>query len=271
MPTTDPIERLRLVNPVPLAELARSRPDPVLFREITSRAPTSAPGTAVTRARRRRRAGRLVPALLATSMLGGAVAYGVLREGVSKPQTVACYERADLEANAAVVVVDGRGPLAACADMWRRGGFGGGGFGGGGFGGGGEVPALALCVLSSGVAGVFPTTPGQDVCTHLSLPSVVPGTLPPRPGSQPPADVNDRVLAFRDAVFAQVVDLVCLEPQAGAVIVRRELERAGLADWTVRGGEGVAGDGFSPERPCATLSLRPERREVVLVPSPPRR
>lgn len=258
--TNDPLERLRAANPVPPDLSTVPGADPALFNRIVSaetvvaRKPAAAPTP--------RRARRLVPALLATSLLGGAVAYAILKNDVTKPHQVACYETAALEARTELVRVDERGPLEACADLWRRGVLGRGG----------EVPTLAECVLGSGVAAVFPARPGDDVCRRLRS-----GTVPPtgpQPTTQPPAenqaDVNARFLAFRDAVLPQFLETPCMDPRTGAAIVRRELAAAGLADWTVRGGEGLAGDGFSPARPCATLDVQPERREIVLVPTPPR-
>lgn len=257
---SDPLERLRAVNPVPPGVGVLAPPDPVLFRRITSGEPAAA------RSRRSPwRARRLVPAFLVASMLGGAVAYAILRDGVTKPEKVACYERADVESATAVAFVGEEGPIAACAELWRRGAFESGV----------EVPPLVECVLDSGVAAVFPSAPGQDVCSLLNLPPVTPAptvsTTAPGPGpTRAAGDVNARILAFRDAVTPQLLDAGCVGPQAATAIVRRELERAGLGDWTVRGGEGLAGDGFSPERPCATASLRPDTREVVLVPTPRR-
>ena len=254
IPRSDPLERLRAVNPVPFSTAILTAPDALLFQRIVA---GETAGGSVVPSPGRRRARRLVPALLVTSLLGGAVAYGLMRGEVSKPHAVACYEAADLEADTVVVSADEGGALAACADLWRRGVLGAGG----------TVPPLAQCVLESGVAGVFPTTSAQDVCATLTL-APVPTTAPPGPGpTSPPAqgDVNMRFLAFRDAVLPQFVDAGCVEPGTGAAIVRRELDRAGLGDWTVRD------DGFSAERPCATLSFQPERQEVVLVPAPPRR
>lgn len=252
---SDALERLRAANPVPAAEVALLEPDPVLFRQVTAggaRVPAGAPP--------RRRARRLVPVLVVASLFGGAVAYAVLRGGVSKPETVACYERADLEAATEVAVVEDAGPVAACADLWRRGVFGGT-----------EVPPLAECALRSGVAGVFPAPAGTDVCVTLDL-VPVPSTAPapdspgPEPSAPPPADdVNARILAFRNAALPQFLDAPCLTAQAGTDIVRRELDRAGLAGWA------VVADGFSSERPCATLALEAEARRVTLVPAPPRR
>ncbi len=176
---------------------------------------------------------------------------------------MACYELANLEAPTEVAFLDQRGPLAACADLWQRGVLGVGG----------SVPQLTECVLDSGLVGVFPTTSGREFCRQLDLPptvSVPTTTAGPTSLSQSPTDVAARVLAFRDSISTHFVDASCVDPRTGAVIVRRELDRAGLTGWSVRGEEGLASDGFTAERPCATLSLRPEVREVVLVPFPRR-
>lgn len=256
---SDPLDRLRAANPVLLADPTLAPPDPVLFRRITTGAPSRPE-------RRRRRGRRLLPALVVTSLLGGAAAYALLRGEVTQPQNVACYAAADLQAHTEVTNGDEDGPAAACAELWRLGTFGPDR----------GVPPLAECVLDSGLVGVFPATPGQDVCAALLLPPVAGATVPappttPGPTSQPPqGDPNARLLAFREAVASEFVESPCVEPAAGTAIVRRELERAGLTDWTIRGGEGLSGDGFSPQRPCATLSLRAETKEVVLVPSPRR-
>jgi hypothetical protein len=259
--TSDPLDRLRAVNPVLPAEVALLLPDPVLFDRITS----APPGRRAVPLRRRRRGRRLVPALVVTSMLGGAVAYALLRGEVTRPETVACFERADLLATTAVPKAGAAGPIEACADVWRRGTFGGVT----------EVPPLVACVLPTGVAGVFPAAGGADVCTALNLAPVTPTpttspppppTAPgPAPAPPPAADLNTRILNFRDAALGQFLDAPCVAPATGAEIVHRELDRAGLGDWTVVSGA------FSADRPCATLSLRPEERQVLLVPAPPRR
>lgn len=261
--TSDPLERLAAVNPVPRAEVALLRSDPVLFDLITSKAPVPKRPPLIVHLdwRRRRRGRRLVPTLVVTSFLGGAVAYALLRGDVSRPETVACLEGADLSAKTAVVGVEVAGPIEACAGVWRSGTFGGGT----------DVPPLVACVLPSGVAGVFPATAGADVCTALNLvpitptPAPSPTTTTPRPAPTPASELNARILSFRDAVVGQFLDTPCMAPATGTDIVRRELDRAGLGDWTVVSG------GFSAERPCATLSLLPEERRVLLVPGTPRR
>jgi hypothetical protein len=124
---------------------------------------------------------------------------------------------------------------------------------------------------------VFPAAAGADVCRTLDLTPIAttvpttttttvagPGPAPSSPAAPPAADLNTRIVAFRDAVVPQFLDSPCMAPATGVDIVRRELDRAGLADWT------VASSGFTVDRPCATLSLRTEERQVILVPAPPR-
>lgn len=249
--TSDPLARLRAANPVPAARVALLEPDPVLFQAIVAggvewRVPASAG-----RHRRRR---RLVPALAVASLLSGAVAYAVLRDEVTKPANVACFEQAASQGDATVVAVDAEGPLAACAELWRRGLLGPTT----------EVPPLAECTLPSGVVGVFPVAD----CASLDLPPVPTTTTPPAPPAppgDPPADVSARILAFRNATVGQFLGSPCVTPQQGTDIVGRELERAGLSGWT------IVADGFTADRPCATLSIQADVRQVILAPAPPRR
>lgn len=252
--TSDPLARLRAANPVPVAQVALLEPDPILFRRITTGDTDVSLGAA---RRRQRPARRLVPALIVTSLLGGAVAYAALRGEVTKPATAACFERADLAAATSAARVGDDGAIEACADLWRRGAFGSVS----------EVPPLTQCTLPSGLVGVFPVVAGADTCAVVELPSTPSSTSPPGPApdSPAPADVNARILAFRDATVPQFVGAACVAPDAGVAIVRRELDRAGLAGWT------IVAEGFSAERPCATLSIQTEARQVILVPAPPRR
>jgi hypothetical protein len=249
--TSDPLERLRGANPFPTSSVERVRADPLLFRAIVSGQVRSRPVPA----RRRRRI--VVPALAAAGLLGGTVAYAVLREPAAKPQNAGCYESADLEATTLVVSVGAEGPAAACAEVWRRGLLGPGG----------EVPPLTECLLTTGVVGVFPArTSGQDVCNSLARSST---TVPAGPASStvpPSADVNERFRLLRESVLPQFLGAACLDPGSATDIVRGELDRAGLRDWRVT----TAGE-FSADRPCATLGFRPEAGEVLLVPSTPRR
>ncbi len=117
--------------------------------------------------------------------------------------------------------------------------------------------------------GVFPQVSGSDVCLDLDLAAAgsPPASRPSVPGPGAGAEQNvdpDRFLAFRDAVQARLGP-VCLGPAVAEAIVRDELERAGLEDWTVTLGVGAE---FSAERPCASVSLLPEARTVLIVPLP---
>lgn len=253
----DPLERLRAVNPVPAGDVAGILADPVLFDRITTRqAPARVPVGAASPVRRRAR--RLVPAVLIATLLGGAVAYAVRRDQVSKPETVACFRAADLTAPTEVLVVEaGNDPVTTCTGLWRSGAFGDRA----------DVPPLVACVLESGVAGVFPTPSGVDVCRALDLPPVGRAPTEPTPSGATGSsgDVNERILVFRDAALAQFLAADCVTPEAGAEIARRELARAGLDGWTIVDG------GITPARPCASLAIRPEVRQVVLAPTTPRR
>jgi hypothetical protein len=195
-----------------------------------------------------------VPVVVVAGLVG-AGAYALRSGNVTKPGTVACYEQANLEARTEAVVVDARGPAAACADLWAAGEFGSV-----------PVPGLVACTLVSGNLGVFPSPDGAAVCARLGLPAPPPSTSPPTTTGAGAADVNARYLEVRDAVLTQFLASACVEPAAGKAIVRSELDRAGLADWTIRSDQPFAAD-----RPCASLAFHPEQHEISLVPASPRR
>jgi hypothetical protein len=264
----DPLERLRALNPVPAGrfdDLVWSVPAGALFRRIVDDDPTvgTGPGPRVrpirlphpadqrrpgrTRARVAVGAGGLV---LSVAVAG----YALVGRQPSKPQTVACFAAADLVADVEVVPVDSAGPVGACADVWAGGGFGGT-----------AVPVLRPCLLESGVVGVFPEAKGADVCRDLGLAAAA-GEGTPGSGTE-----SERFLAFRDAVVARFIDEACLGQAPATAVVREELARAGLGGWTVSVGGGEGGAGFSADRPCALLELKPEARTVRLVPAPPSR
>ncbi len=252
---SDPLARLRAANPVhaehlpQIAESARAR---TLFEEITDMetlhaAETEIHRAAPTNAGRRRR--RLVPLVaLAILVLGGGAAYALVTRTATTTHSIACYEAADLQASTAVVAADGRGPVDVCTGAWNRGVFGVS-----------PAPALQACILKSGVAAAFPSTPGVDVCARLRLAAL--GAGGPRPGDK-------TFLAFKEAVIERFVNDPCVDPDRGATVVRQELDRAGLGSWTVGVGEGIHGEGFSPLRPCAGLAFDQAKQRVVLVPQP---
>lgn len=239
----DPLDRLRVSNPVPIESVARLASSDVaialLQRIVTESVPDGSPRRAPTLRRRR----RIVPAIAAVSLCFGAVAYALVNRQVSEPETVACFAAVDLEARAVAVVPGAGGGAAACAELWARGVFGAA-----------AVPALVECVLASGAAGVFPAEPGQDPCLALSLTAVA---------SEPSATPQFGV--FQRAVLERFLASSCVDPGEGRAIVRRELDRAGLDGWTVR--ETAA---FGPDRPCASLGFDVPGKRVLLVPGPMR-
>jgi len=252
---SDPLERLRAANPVhaeqlpDIAESARAR---ALFEEITEMETLHPAGPEIIRppataGQRHRR--RLVPVVALVGLsLGGAAAYALVTRDASTTHSVACYQAANLEATTAVVTGDGRTAVEVCAEAWNRGVFG-------------PLPAPALqgCVLNSGVAAVFPATAGNDVCVALRLASLSAGA---------PSPAEKSFLAFKEAVVDRFTSERCVDPDRGAAVVHEELNRAGLATWTVAVGDGVQGEGFSPQRPCAGLAFEQAQRKVVLVPQP---
>jgi hypothetical protein len=280
----DVLERLRTCNPVPtglLDDLVWTDTAQALFHRIVA-TPTSAP--ARTRGRLapvpprpepgRRRRPRLAVLVGVVSMSVAVGAYALVARTSSKPQNVACFASADLGARTAVVGVDAKGPVAACASVWDKGFLG-------------ETPPASLraCLLESGVVGVFPQAAGRDVCLDLGLASASspatptpdrvnpPGSAPvpdrPGPGSDDPIVDPTTFFAFRDAVLSRFLGQGCIGADAGEIIVREELDRAGLDGWTITRGVGADGAGFSAGRPCASLNFHPEVWSVDLVPVPP--
>lgn len=254
---SDPLARLRAANPVhaeqlpDVAESARAR---ALFEEITDMetlhpapAETVRPARSVAVIRRRRRR-RLVPLVALASVSVGAVAYALVTREATTTESVGCYETADLRATTAVVADDGRAPVEVCAEAWNRGVFGPP-----------SAPPLQACVLESGAAGVFPSTAGGDVCASLGLDTLSAGG---------PTAAHKSFLAFKGAVVDRFASEPCVDPDRATAIVRDELDRAGLATWTVGVGEGIQGEGFSPQRPCAGLAFEQAQQRIVLVPQP---
>jgi len=253
---SDPLARLRAANPIhveqlpDVAESARAR---ALFEEITDMETLRPAGLETVRpargaAIRRRRRRRLVPLVALASLSVGAVAYALVTREATTTQSLGCYQTADLRANTEVVAGDGRAPVEVCAEVWSRGAFGPQ-----------PAPPLEACVLESGAAGVFPSTAGGDVCAKLGLATLSAGG---------PTLADKSFLAFKEAVVDRFASEPCVDPDRGTAIVRDELDRAGLATWTVGAGEGIQGEGFSPQRPCAGLAFEQAQQRIVLVPQP---
>ena len=191
----------------------------------------------------------LVPAVLAVLAVSGFTTYALTREP-SHPESVGCFETAELDGNIAIVNADGRGPTAICAELWRQGDMGPG-----------PAPkSLAACVLETGAVGVFPSS-GKDTCEQLGL-----ADLPPTYAAE-----AERFAALRDAIAAELgasygsTDRVpkCLREEEARGLVRHELAARGYEDWSIE----VIGGGFT-DSPCAAMGLGfdGERKVVLLVP-----
>ena len=195
----------------------------------------------VTRSRRSMRR-RLVVALAALGVVltaSGFGAYALTRDEPTHFDSIGCFEKADLGANAAIVGVDGRSPTEICAEVWATGGFGPGR----------AVPALQACVLETGAVGVFPGS-GAEVCNRLGIAALGPGY----------EAKAARFAALRDDIVAGLQR--CVGEEGARAVVRGELNAHGFAGWRF---ELVAP--FTAERPCAELGgLDVERKRVVVVP-----
>ena len=141
-----------------------------------------------------------------------------------------------------MVDADGRPPAAICAELWARGEVDTGTR---------AVPPLEACVLRTGPVGVFPADP-PGVCERLGL-------APLR--TEGYASATGRVGALRDALKAQInPERRCLDEPAARGAAARELERLGMAGWTVR----VEPGSFAGSRPCAAFGLLERERQVLL-------
>jgi hypothetical protein len=205
------------------------------------------------RRRRRRLALVVVPAVIAILAATGFTTYALTREPTHL-ESVGCYDKASLDANVAVVSLDGRDPTVICNEIWQAGDLPGA-----------PVPTkLAACVLQTGAIGVFPSSDAAT-CENLGLADL--------PASY--AEQGKKFAALRDAIVAQVGEPAsgstrggpqCVGEDQARAVVRRELDSHGDEDWTVK----VAGGEFSPETPCADVDFDGAGKTVYLLPVGPR-
>ncbi len=190
---------------------------------------------------RRRLALVLVPVVLTAGIAAG---YRWLRTP-SEPLVVACYERADLGAQRAVVPASARNDAHACNFLWRSGGL---------FASEHRsvVPPLVACVLPSGAVGVFPVARGGDPCDALGLAHV--GTR-----GEGSAE-NAAIVRMQDEVVDQLLDR-CIDAARARAIVQAALGREQLRGWRV-----VVSAPFTPSEPCASLAFDVADRTVLIAP-----
>ncbi len=155
------LEQLRRANPVP--------PDATAGRRLTADADALfadiVQGRVQPRPRPRSRRKVLIAVAVTIASPARALAAFFLRhEADSKqPASAACYPAADLRAHPVIVGVAGDDPRVPCAEQWRLGKLGAG-----------PPPDFAVCVLPTGVQGVFPGESGST-CDLLHLPPRGPG------------------------------------------------------------------------------------------------
>ena len=156
----------------------------------------------------------------------------VRRGGTSLAQAPECFASDSLHARAVVAVGDD--PVHTCADLWTRGAFGRG-----------SAPDFDVCVLQSGVLGVFPGESGS-VCGRLGLPESSGG--------------DNSVARFSDAISRRV-EGECIGFARAEQIIRSELRQRRLSGWTIKRGVG----GFDTARPCASTAVDGTKRTVVVI------
>jgi hypothetical protein len=223
-PNDTMVEALRRANPVPVepGDSRRAMPSAhALYADIVSHRPR--------RVRRRVLLIALAVILLALALMAFAV---VRRGGTSLAVAPECFESDSLHARA--VVAAGDDPVHACADLWTRGAFGRG-----------AAPDFDVCVLRSGVLGVFPGESGS-VCGRLDLPESSGG--------------DNRVARFSDAISRKVQG-ECIGFARAEQIISSELRDRRLSGWTIKRGVG----GFDRARPCASTAVDGAKRTVVVI------
>lgn len=210
-----------------------------LMREIT---------TTVKPSRRRRWLTVTVPAtVLVLGIAGVAAAYLIPTPG---PQavaaSVACYQKADLQANAAYKGSTGESPLDICARLWSSGVIDSSQT---------TVPSLVACPLGSedqGVVGVFPS--GDPLtCGRLGL-------------AQLPSGYENAAAKFaglRDALNERI-GRTCVALDDAKGIVEDELDSSGFSDWNVV----TSSDQANPGENCTSLGFDLQHRSVLLISNP---
>lgn len=201
--------------------------------------------------RRRRRPGRRFGGLAVAAFLlgaGGVTVAAVLDDPEKlATRSIACYDRASLEADVAVPGVDARPPAELCADVLQTG------------------APLAVCVRAESIA-VFPGP--ADTCARLGL----------RPVPETYAAARDRLAVLSRELRELEDGRDCIEPDR---LARRAQAVLGRRRW--EGWRAIVGRGDLSGGPCgwihlpggdgrATLggALDAERRELLVSAGPPR-
>jgi hypothetical protein len=193
----------------------------------------------------------LVLAFAAATLVLSATGFGAyaLTREPTHVDSIGCFEQADLSSSVAVIGAAATDPVAACAALWRSGALGSTS----------NVPSLTACVLDTGAVAVMPGE--QGICEGLGIASLS-------------ADARVRLARFgelRAALAQRFGDssgskkrTACVDEAAATRIVRAELEARGLADWAIE-----ITSPFNAERRCASASIVPAARTIMLIPISP--
>jgi hypothetical protein len=226
------VEALRSANPVPAARTVGRRDLPsahALFAEIIAEPPRRV------RSRVRRRVLVVAIAIIVIALLAAAFAL-TRRQKSTVPLNISCYSGPSLGARSIVVSSNGN-PERACAQVWASHQFGEHA----------SVPDFDVCVLKSGVLGVFPGESGS-VCPRLGRPG--------QSGSNSSA-------GFAGALSAQFnAHSGCISRDAAEKLVRDDLAQRGLNGWQILRSPYA----FSASKPCASVLIDVPARTVTIVP-----
>lgn len=243
---SDPIERLRLANPVPPGALRDAAAERARHLLVRLRANEVATPTISARTPRR----TLVAAVaVATAGILAAAAYAgyTLTQTATQFETFGCYKTDSLNADTAVLGSGITSPVATCAATYAS-----------AFPDAQPPTNFAACVLPSGSIGVFPADTTSDTCKSLGL-----SNLAQAPTTQ---KQMKQFANLKHTLAATFSGSTCVSYRQARTGVRAALKANGLSKWTIQEGEGANGEGFSSRRPCAGLAYDTAQQTVVLVP-----
>jgi hypothetical protein len=165
---------------------------------------------------------------------------------VTHPQSIVCYQAADLESDRVAVASGPTLTASGCEAVWAEGTLSNPEFGPAG-----SVPPLVGCVGGSGALAVFPSD-DPSVCARLGL-------AIPDPASIPGAET---VIVLNNALVDYFSARHCIAIPEAVAGVRTILDAHGASDWTIETTPGPE------DRPCASYGLDAEAQTVFVVPIP---
>jgi hypothetical protein len=188
--------------------------------------------------------------------VGGAYAYATITQHVTEKLAVTCYAGANLQTEAVQVIADSAGPVSTCAKAWAAGHVGVG-----------PPPLLVACVTPQGVAAVFASAPGADVCGQLGLPPLPAGANNLHsPASTVPTSttvaVGTLLPSLRDTIITEM-QTRCLTAADANATVTGLLAKAGV-HWAV-----VVPAPFPAGHPCASPGFDEAKSRGILTGIPP--